>query len=371
MRVVIAAIGTRGDVVPFTDIGVRLRQAGHEVVRAAPEPFRREIERCGIGFRAAGGDVRASEMAGANPAKLVATAVAPRSIEAIGTIVLDALEREPADVLLLSPFAEFGGLQLAEARAVPSIGLRLQPLSATAASPPAVLGAWSAGRAGNRLAGRASAAAVDGLYGRVVARLRRRLGLPKASAAELRRRRTAAGWRVLHGWSPAVVPRPADWREGLDVVGYWWPQQDPGWRPPRELVEFLDAGPPPVYLGFGSFMTSAKTSTRLSGIALRALRTAGVRGVIQAGRANLDVSAPDVLTIGETPHAWLFPRMAAVVHACGAGTTAAGLGAGTPAVGVPVAGDQPFWARKLHELGVAPGGVPYWRLTADRLAAAG
>jgi UDP:flavonoid glycosyltransferase YjiC (YdhE family) len=135
-------------------------------------------------------------------------------------------------------------------------------------------------------------------------------------------------------------------------------------------VDFLDAGPPPVYLGFGSVMTGPKAAARLSELALAALRAAGVRGVIQAGWANLDARADDVLTIGEVPHEWLFPKMAAVVHACGAGTTAAGLRAGVPAVAVPVAGDQPFWARRLHDLGVSSATVPYGRLNADRLAAA-
>ncbi|MFI5891315.1 glycosyltransferase [Actinoplanes sp. NPDC051513] len=74
--------------------------------------------------------------------------------------------------------------------------------------------------------------------------------------------------------------------------------------------------------------------------------------------------------MGEVPHSWLFPRMAAVVHHAGAGTTAAGLRAGVPAVAVPVLADQPFWARRLHDLGVAPRPIPMPALTADALAAA-
>lgn len=367
-RVAIAVIGTRGDVAPLVGVGVRLREAGHEAVMAAPEPFAGEIERSGLEFRAMGGDVRTSEVAGASPLTLVMTAVAPRTIRAMGTMVLDTLRHEPADVLLLSPFAEFGGHQLAEAKGIPSIGVRLQPLSTTAEHPPSVLGSWSAGRVGNRMAGRASTAAVDRMYGRAITELRGRLGLPTVKATVLRRRRTKARWRILHGYSPAVVSRPTDWRQGLDVVGYWWPHRDPGWRPPSQLVNFLDAGPPPVFLGFGSLMTSDKTAARLSGLALAALRTAGVRGIVQAGWANLDASGDDVLTIGEVPHDWLFPKTAAVVHACGAGTTAAGLRAGVPAVAVPVHGEQLFWARRLHDLGASAATVPYWKLNAERLA---
>jgi UDP:flavonoid glycosyltransferase YjiC (YdhE family) len=90
----------------------------------------------------------------------------------------------------------------------------------------------------------------------------------------------------------------------------------------------------------------------------------------QRALSFVDARSDDVLTIGEVPHEWLFPKMAAVVHACGAGTTAAGLRAGVPAIGVPVAGDQPFWARTLRSLGVSPATVPYWRLKTDRLATA-
>jgi sterol 3beta-glucosyltransferase len=79
---------------------------------------------------------------------------------------------------------------------------------------------------------------------------------------------------------------------------------------------------------------------------------------------------PSVLSIGEVPHDWLFPRMAAVVHHAGAGTTAAGLRAGVPAVPVPVLADQPFWANRLHALGAATAPIPLSRLTADRLAGA-
>ncbi|GAA1712752.1 glycosyltransferase [Fodinicola feengrottensis] len=369
-RVVIAAMGTRGDVAPLTDVGVRLLAAGHQVVLAASRPFAAEIQRCGLEFRAMGGDFRETEIAGASPAKLVLTAVSPASVRAMGELVLTALENEKADVLLLSPWAEFAGHPFAEANGIPSIGVRLQPLSATAAHPPSVLGAWSLGGPGNRLAGAAGGALVDRVYGNVVNDIRARVGLSATSVSALRRRRTEAGWPILHGYSPAVVPRPRDWRTGLEVVGYWWPQVVPGWRPPAELVDFLDAGPPPVFLGFGSVMTGPKAAARLSELALAALRAAGVRGVIQAGWANLDVRSDDVITIGDVPHEWLFPRMAAVVHACGAGTTAAGLRAGVPAVGVPVAGDQPFWAYRLRELGVSPATVPYWRLTAGRLAAA-
>jgi UDP:flavonoid glycosyltransferase YjiC (YdhE family) len=108
---------------------------------------------------------------------------------------------------------------------------------------------------------------------------------------------------------------------------------------------------------------------RLGDIVSRAVRGAGARAVVQAGWAELDAAGDDVLVVGEVPHDWLFPRMAAVVHHAGAGTTGAGLRAGVPVVPVPVLFDQPFWAARLVALGVSPGSVPLARLSAERLSA--
>jgi UDP:flavonoid glycosyltransferase YjiC (YdhE family) len=174
---------------------------------------------------------------------------------------------------------------------------------------------------------------------------------------------------TFHGFSPSVVPRPADWPPELRVTGYWWPAP-PDWNPPQELTDFLDAGPPPVFVGFGSMAPGQ--GDRLAAIVLDAVRRAGVRAVLQAGWSGLAAAAPhdDVLSIGEAPHEWLFPRMSTVVHHAGAGTTAAALRAGVPAVPVPVLADQPFWARRVHQLGAATRPLPLSALTAPRLAAA-
>jgi sterol 3beta-glucosyltransferase len=370
--VAIAAIGSRGDVSPLTGVGVALQQAGHRVVMAAYTPFADLITGCGLEFRELPADFTpGADSADVSPRDALAAMFTPRGVRATGQFILNALSDVPADILLLPPLSELAGHPLAEAKRIPSLGVRLQPLSATAAYPPTVLGAWSMGAVGNRLAADTGAWTIDRLYGGVVAGFRRDLGLPKLSARALRRRRTHANWPVLHGYSPSILSGPADWRPGLEVVGYWWPAPTPGWRPSQVLTDFLAAGPAPVFVGLGSTVVTGRRGEQLAAIIAEALRQAGVRGVVQSGWAGLDVAGDDVLTISEAPHDWLFPQMAAVAHHCGAGTTAAALRAGIPTIALPgPVGDQPFWARRLDELGASAATIPQRTLTADKLAAA-
>ncbi len=175
---------------------------------------------------------------------------------------------------------------------------------------------------------------------------------------------------VLYGYSRHVIGVPRDWDERHLVTGYWFLDESQGWAPPNELVDFLDAGSPPVYVGFGSM--GSKNAEQTADLVLEALRRTGLRGVMSSGWGGLGASdlPDDVLMVGSVPHSWLFARMAAVVHHGGAGTTAAGFRAGVPSVITPVMGDQPFWARRARDLGVAPAPVMRRDLSADALAQA-
>lgn len=364
MRVLITAAGSYGDIAPYTGLGAHLRAAGHEVALATHESFAPLVRGAGLGFRPLPADARASGRAAGRRELMRAASAFVRDL---GAGLADAVD-DGDELLVLSTTTAPLGWQLAEALDVPTIGAYLQPTHPTREFAPVVSGARSLGRWGNHALGRFSLRMVDRVYADAVRDLRSRLGLPAAPPAAVRARQERAGWPVLHGVSPAVVPRPADWRAGLDIVGNWWPQHDPDERLPARVEDFLAAGPPPVLIGFGSM--AAGEGERLSELAVAALRRAGLRGVLQSGRAGLAASGDDVLTVGELPHALLFPRTAAVVHHAGAGTTAAGLRAGVPAVPVPVTADQPFWAARLTALGAAPGPIPFRALTAERLAAA-
>ncbi|MFI0787945.1 glycosyltransferase [Streptomyces lydicus] len=361
MRILIATAGSRGDVAPYTGLGARLHAAGHTVVVAADARSAGLVRDGGLTFRPLPLDRLAAEGrtgAGLSPAAQLRLARewAPRAADALADVCA-----ADTDVLLLSGSLAPLGLVAAEGLRLPALGVFLQPLAPTREFPPVLLGARSWGPYGNRAAARGAQALLALAFAPGVRHLRRRLGVTRAA---LGRRR--ADWPVLHGFSPTVVPRPPDWRPGLAVAGYWWPAEPAGWTPPGRLTDFLRAGPPPVFVGFGSM--AATDPERLGDLVGRALRLARVRGVVQAGWAGLSVAGDDVLTVGEVPHSWLFPRTAAVVHHAGAGTTAAGLRAGVPAVPVPMMLDQSFWASRLTALGVSPARLPFRHLSAERLA---
>ncbi|MET9973224.1 nucleotide disphospho-sugar-binding domain-containing protein, partial [Streptomyces sp. NPDC006356] len=298
-----------------------------------------------------------------NRRELMRTAAA--FVTELGRGFADAVDPD-TELLLLSTTTAPLGRHLAEAMGIRAIGLYLQPTAPTGDFPPNLMGTRSLGRLGNRTVGHLALRMADRVYTEAVTELRRRLDLPALAPAELRRRQERANWPVLHGFSTALVPRPSDWREGLDIVGAWWPYLAPDRRLPAEVEDFLAAGPRPAFIGFGSM--AAGHGERLSEIAVEALRRAGLRGIVQAGSAGLAADGHDVLTIGDVPHALLFPRVAAVVHHAGAGTAAAALRAGAPSIPVPVTADQPFWAARLASIGAATAPIPFAALTAGRLA---
>jgi len=175
---------------------------------------------------------------------------------------------------------------------------------------------------------------------------------------------------MLYGFSPTVVPKPRDWPDNAFVTGYWFLKRHPSWKPPQDLEQFLSSGKPPVYIGFGSMR--AQSPEALTELVMEAVHLSGQRAVIHSGWAGLGGRKlpAAIKVIGQVPHCWLFPRMAALVHHGGSGTTASGLRAGKPAVVVPFIADQPFWGRRVCALGAGPKPIPVTQLTAKRLAAA-
>ncbi|WP_028813136.1 glycosyltransferase [Streptomyces flavidovirens] len=364
MRILIITAGSRGDVAPFTGLGRRLLDVGHQVAVAAHPSFAALVGGCGLDYRPVPGDPQGLIRAWSRAASREEARAATRAyVDGLADGVTEAVAGG-ADLVLTA----FGPAPLSrtvgEAFGVPVIGTYLTPAFATRQFPlPGAQGTDGLGPEGNLAAGQAVLKRAEGLFAGAATRLRARLGLPAGAPSAPEDIQP-----VFHGFSPLVVPRPEDWPSRVEVAGYWWPARPYRWEPPAELVDFLQAGPPPVFIGFGSMAPGQ--GERLSELVAAAVERAGVRAVVQAGWAELSGCGADVLAIGDVPHDWLFPRTAAVVHHAGAGTTAAGLRAGVPALPVPVMADQPFWASRLYRLGVAPRPLPFQDLTAETLGAA-
>lgn len=373
MRVLIATTGSTGDVAPYTGLGRALKDSGHEVTVATHAAFEPMIRNSGLRFRPLAGDPR--DHVPSPRWRLARTDGVRGHLAAVRSFVptlpavaddLLAAARQGTDAMLLGGTSVLTGKAVADALGIPNAGVLLQPHTPTRQWPAMFFGRHSFGPGGNLVAGKALFAVALAVTARVAAQVRGELGLP---AQRLRRRfADLHRWPVWYGFSPEVVARPDEWPDCHRITGYWWPHPNPDWKPAPALEDFLAAGPPPVYIGFGS-MAPARAE-RIATTALTALRRVGVRGIVHTGWAGLNAIDDDVITIDDTCHHWLFPRTAAVVHHAGAGTTAAGLRAGVPAVPVPVFHDQTFWADRLRSLGVSPTTLPLAGLTADRLTSA-
>ena len=150
-------------------------------------------------------------------------------------------------------------------------------------------------------------------------------------------------------------------------TGYWLPPAA-AWTPPDSLRRFLDAGPAPLFIGFGSMTIRKPPAT--TALILDALARTEQRAVLHAGWAGLGRQPlPDHVYPIDTfvPYDWLLPRTAAAIHHGGSSTTAQALRAGVPSLVVPFLFDQFFWGRRVAALGAGPQPLPFRRLTAARL----
>lgn len=343
MRIALVPIGSQGDVRPVLALAQRLQGAGHDVRLVSGDDVAAQAAAAGLPFRSIGIDVRRA-MAAHRDLFAFARHLSPAVAEAVSA------QTDVDAVLATFLGAAAGGVArrrgLPFFYAVPIPGLPTREFAYPTSAP-------------RRRSGRANLATHLRMASVV------RIAFPPARTLFALPRPT-----YLHCFSTHVVPRPAEWEPFAHVTGYWFGDRTSGWEPEPALQRFLDDGPRPLCVTFGS--TVDRDPRALAGILAEALRRTGRRAVVVAGWSGLDAAdlPRTVVVVPGVPFDWLFDRVDAVVHHGGAGTTALALRAGLPQVVVPSALDQPFWAQRLHALGVAPAPVPRKTLTADRLVAA-
>jgi UDP:flavonoid glycosyltransferase YjiC (YdhE family) len=173
-------------------------------------------------------------------------------------------------------------------------------------------------------------------------------------------------------WSPALIPKPKDWGPHISLSGFFFLSLASNYQPEPDLAAFLAAGPPPVYIGFGSIVVEDPNA--MTEMIFEAVKKTGQRALVSKGWGGLggdELSKPDgVFMLGNCPHDWLFQHVSCVVHHGGAGTMSAGIALGRPTVIVPFFGDQPFWGAMVARAGAGPLPIPFKELTADKLAEA-
>ncbi len=371
MRITILTVGTRGDVQPYVALGLGLQRAGFAVRLTTESGFESFVNEYGLEFA----PLRAEfiQLAQSDKGKMALSG--KRSLNLIKEVMPmlrnmldDAWEAaRDSDAIIYHPKA-MAGQHIAEKLGVPCfLAMVLPALSPTHVFANPVLGDRNYGSWLNKMSYTLMIKAMFLPYSKMLTQWRaEKLGLPPGKLDLTLRDQPIPN---LYGYSQFVLPNPPDWDDSVHVTGYWWlPSTD--WQPPPDLQMFLDSGAPPIYVGFGSM--TLQNPERLTRIVLRAACESGQRVLLATGWGGLAATELPkyAYILKSAPHDWLFPRCAAVIHHGGAGTTAAGLRAGKPTLACPFFGDQPFWGRRVYELGVGPQPIPQKKLDIENLAQA-
>lgn len=379
MHVTILTVGTRGDIQPYVALGRGLKQAGYRVRIATSKTFESFVTRYGLEFFPINVDVFELSSSGKADGILGSTSPLKYLFSVIRTFgpVLEQVQHDSwkacqnTDAIIYHqslPNSYF----IARHLGVPCFLATLYPISMTRTQPHVMfyngprLGDtynWLTYELTDEVGWQICRPSIQKFW-------RKQINYSSVPFVSPHRRQRGEGLRYLYGYSHHVFPRPADWPDHLHITGYWFLDDLEGWEPPADLLQFLASGPPPVYVGFGS-MSNRNTAHETTQIVLSALARSGQRGILATGWGGLadEVAVPDnVYVLRSVPHSWLFPKMAAVVHHGGAGTTAAGLRAGIPPIIIPHTAEQPAWGRRVEELGVGPAPIARKNLTAEQLA---
>ncbi len=381
MKFLISTFGTRGDVQPYLALAVGLQSVGHRVTLAASHSYTEWIQAYGVNTAPARFNMQ-EFMQTPEALAIIRSKNLIRQIRLLRDIMSQGVEAQDdvwaaiqdADCVIQSPTGT-GALEAANKQGIPAVFAVPVPFAPTRAFPSFFLSElhFSLGAGYNYFTYKLGHRLLWSAMGKPMTKhLRKKLGLrPWRSYDELMVYSRSLGTPWLYGFSPHVISRPTDWENDQHITGYWFLESQPDWAPSTELLHFLDTGSPPIYMGFGSM--THEDPERQTQLALRALQLSGQRGVLSGGWGGIMdlASSPDIFFVNDVPHAWLFPRMAAVVHHGGAGTTGAGLRAGIPNIITPLAkNDQVVWAERVIKLGVGPRVPGIKQLTAEKLAEA-
>ncbi|KAJ6026610.1 uncharacterized protein N7446_004790 [Penicillium canescens] len=391
LNIVIQVVGSRGDVQPFVALGNELQRHGHRVRLATHGTFTDFVLESGLEFYPIGGD----------PTELMAYMVKnPGLIPSMNSlragdiqkkrlmiaeilegcwrscIEPDPVSQQPfvADAIIANP-PSFAHVHCAQALGIPLHLMFTMPWSNTKefCHPLANINVSNSGIS-PAVANQVSYMAVEWMtwqgLGDIVNTWRQSLDLEDIPFSEGAGLLETLQIPFTYCWSPALIPKPLDWPDYIDVCGFFF-RDAPQYTPESDLGAFLRDGPPPIYIGFGSIVID--DGDKLTAILVDAVKETGVRAIISKGWSKLGANQPadrDIFFLGDCPHEWLFQQVTAVIHHGGAGTTACGLLNGKPTAIVPFFGDQPFWGTMVHAAGAGPMPIPQKMLNSQNFSQA-
>jgi UDP:flavonoid glycosyltransferase YjiC (YdhE family) len=367
MRFTVVTFGSEGDTRPLAALCRGLVDAGHAPMLFAEGATLGRARELGVPCEALPGDVRSILPIVDPMQKLRLADIFKVSKDLQGIIAANmsawirrlAAHAKDSDALLFSSLALGAGILVGEELCKPKIGLWFQPVTPTREFNSPLMQPHSWPGWANLLTYRL---------------LHRYMWAPYAKPTQAARKdifgtsvvgRPSFDFPMLYGISNQLVARPADWPDSHRICGHW-SLPAANFQPPADLAEFLAAGEPPIYAGFGT------VSCFIRRRALTALidAIAGRRTLFGPGWSRIDrnVLPANFHIVRDIPHEWLFPRTALVIHHGGAGTTHTAARAGVPQVVLPIGADQPFWASRAAAAGIAPAGKRNARLDGRSVA---
>ena len=380
MKINILVSGTLGDIIPHIALAKGLKAAGHEVKLAGGKNFKSLVESHGIDFYGTSSDYET----------VMKSKEGREVLRKRGNItpyrlkhnILPSKFKEFVDAWIGAQWADViighhmivGLLDIAEALEVPLILSSAMPLLIPTNEFPSIpLPPFSFGKIYNRFTHILYRFMQVMVFEQRINKWRKDVLFmpPRPLMREIFTREfhdlNGNPLPVLYHFSPTLLPRPLDWPESAFISGrFILKDSSDRWDPPKTLLDFLDVDPPPIYIGFGS-MTLLEPK-KVTEIVLKALSITGQKAVIVKGWGGMEPEDNKLIySLDYAPYDWLFTRVSAVVHHGGFGTTEAGLRAGRPTLVCPFFMDQPFWAKRVFDLGVGPKPIAQEKLNVKSL----
>jgi sterol 3beta-glucosyltransferase len=380
VKVVIVAMGSRGDVEPYIALGKGLKNAGHYVRVISHQNFDPLVSSHGLEFWSIEGNVQeiaqSAEMSEhiekGNFLSVLSQMKKAAEAQATGAVKTGVNACQGMDMVLAGIGGLFIALPLAEKFNIPLLQAYYIPFTPTGEFPSFLfpkLPQWL-GKSVNRFSYHFMRQIMWQGFRSTDRIIRKQLDLPKSSFWGPYKHLQSQEFPVLYGYSPSLIPPAPDWDAHTYVTGFWFLGEPSDWKPPQDLVDFIESGSPPIYVGFGSM--SSRNPEKTTNLILSALNETKQRAVMLSGWNGLrKIDLPSsVFMVDSVPFSWLFPKMAAVVHHGGAGTTHYAVRAGVPSIVIPFFADQPFWGHLIEELGIGSAPIPRKKITAKELAKA-